>query len=151
MSASELEHFAVLARLDADERLALADALEELEVDAGTLLFDEGDPAEGLVLIEAGRVRVSSERTPRTVTLGPGASLGGLSLAAHGLREACAETTSRSRLLVLRRDAYERLVREEPRAACRLIEGVLADTVDLLRSGLDDWMGGSVDPGDLSD
>ena len=77
--------------------------------------------------------------------LGAGASLGGLSLATCGPREACAETTSRSRLLVLRRDGYERLAANAPRVACQLLEGVLADTVEILRGALEDLVGSSVD------
>jgi CRP-like cAMP-binding protein len=137
-----LETFPLLARLRGEEREALSEALEALDVDAGTLLFDEGDPAVGLVLVAEGRVRVASRRTGEQAELGPGASLGAFSLAAHGVREARAETTSRCRLLVLGRDAYERLVADAPRTACRLMEGVLADTARLLRGDLE----ASVDP-----
>jgi NTE family protein len=137
-----LEAFPLLARLRGAERETLARALATLEVEAGTLLFDEGDPALGLVLVAEGRVRVASRRSGVQGELGPGASLGAFSLAAAGVREARAETTSRSRLLLLDRDAYERLVADAPRTACRLLEGVLADTARLLRGA----GGASVDP-----
>lgn len=137
-----LEAFPLLVRLGIEERGVLVQALESLEVDAGTLLFDEGDPAEGLVLVAEGRVRVACRRTGEQAELGPGTSLGAFSLAVHGVREARAETTSRSRLLLLRRDAFERLVADAPRTACRLLEGVLADTARLLRGDIE----ASVDP-----
>lgn len=149
--SDELADFALLARLGGGERRALAEALVSLNVEAGTLLFEEGDPAEGLVLVAEGRVRVGSRRGGEAAEFGPGASLGAFSLVARGLREARAETTARSRLLVLRRDAYERLAREAPRAACRLLEGVLADTAALLRSGLDGAGAASVDRIENSD
>lgn len=140
--SEDLDAFPLLARLGSEEREALGDALEALEVDAGTLLFDEGDPAAGLVLVAEGRVRVACRRTGEQAELGPGASLGAFSLAGSGVREARAETTSRSRLLLLRRDAYERLVADAPRTACRLLEGVVADTAQLLRGDIR----ASVDP-----
>ena len=138
----DLGAFPLLARLRGGERETLARALEALEVEAGTLLFDEGDPAVGLVLVAEGRVRLASRRTGEQAELGPGTALGAFSLAAHGVREARAETTSRSRLLLLRRDAYERLAANAPQTACRLLEGVLADTARLLRGDL----AASVDP-----
>ncbi len=131
-----LEGFALLSRLGPTERQVLAEALEELEVDAGTLLFEEGDPAECLVLVAKGGVRLRSRLTGEAAELGPGASLGAFSLATAGVREARAETTSRTRLLMLRRDAYRRLAVSAPRAACLLLEGVVADTALLLRGGL---------------
>lgn len=135
MSAPALERFALLAGLDREERRALSRAIESVELDAGALLFEEGDPAEGLVLLLEGRVRVASRRAPEAAELGPGAALGAFSLVEAGLREARVETLSRSRLLVLRRDAYERLAAESPGAACRLLEGILRDTASLLRRG----------------
>jgi NTE family protein len=131
--SESLDAFPLLARLESAEREALAEVLEALEVDAGTLLFDEGDPAVGLVLVAEGRVRVACRHTGEQAELGPGASLGAFSLAVQGVREARAETASRSRLLLLRRDAYESLAADAPRAACRLMEGVVADTAQLLR------------------
>lgn len=144
-----LDRFPLLARLGPLERQALGEELEILDVGPGTLLFEEGDPAEGLLLVAEGRVRVRSRRSAEAAELGAGAALGAFSLALRGVREARAETTSRSRLLLLRRDAYERLAASAPAAACRLLEGVIADTASLLRSELEpaDAHGASVDRG----
>lgn len=147
MSAALLERFALLAGLGREARLALARAIESVEVDAGTLLFAEGDPAEGLVLLVEGRVRVASQRAPEAAAeLGPGTALGAFSLVERGLREARVETLSRSRLLVLRRDAYEQLAVDAPSAACQLLEGILRDTASLLRDGIGRGEVRSVDP-----
>ena len=135
MSASALERFALLAGLGREERRALARAVESVKVEAGTLLFEEGDPAEGLVLLVEGRVRVASRRAPEAAELGPGSALGAFSLVEAGLREARVETLSRSHLLVLSRDAYQQLAADSPGAACRLLEGILRDTAILLRDG----------------
>ena len=151
MTPLELKRFPLLAALGEDERAALVDELESVDVGPGTVLFEQGDPAEGLVLLVDGRVRVESNRIAAPAELGPGTALGAFSLAAGGAREARAETTSRSRLLVLRRDGYERLVAHAPVAACRLLEAVLADASALLREGLDEFAGISVDPSSGTD
>lgn len=136
MSGVDLKRFHLLAELEASEREAVADELEWLELAAGTVLFDEGEQSEGLLFVAEGGVRVESARAGEGVDLGPGAALGALSLAASGPREVRAETTSRSRILVLRRSAFRRFADAQPRAACRLLEAILRDTARLGREAL---------------
>ncbi len=124
----------VLGRLEPADLPLVEAACEAVEVEAGAVLFEQGDVAEGLVLIEEGRVRVESSRAPGSLELGAGASLGAFSLIGAGLREARAETTSRSRLRLLARDSFRRLREEAPDTACRLLEGVLADAATWLRT-----------------
>jgi hypothetical protein len=56
-----------------------------------------------------------------------------------------AETTSRTRLLVLRRSAYQRFAAAEPRGACRLLEAILRETASLGREALAEAARGGVD------
>ena len=143
MNDTDLKRFDLLAELPQDARQAVAEELETLELDAGTTLFEEGEPGEGLLLVVEGGVRVESSRAPRGVELGAGAALGAFSLVVRGPRQARAETTSRSRILVLRRSAFRRFADAEPHAACRLLEAILRETVRLgLAAVLD---GGGVD------
>jgi CRP/FNR family cyclic AMP-dependent transcriptional regulator len=141
----DLKRFTLLADLAEDEREKLAEELEELRLEEGTVLFDEGDPGEGLLFVAEGGLRVQSSRTPDSAALGPGASLGALALVVTGPREARAEATSRSRLLVLPRSAFRRFADAEPRAACRLLEAILRDTARLGREALDSVGPGAVD------
>ncbi|MDJ0852623.1 MAG: cyclic nucleotide-binding domain-containing protein [Myxococcota bacterium] len=136
MSLDDLKAFPLLAELDESEREAVSEALEELRLDAGTLLFDEGEESDGLLFVAEGAVRIESSRAGEGVDVGPGASLGAFSLVARGEREARAETTSRSRILVLRRHGFGRLRDESPRAACRLLEAVVRETARLSRAAL---------------
>lgn len=148
MSAVEdldLKRFTLLSELEEPEREAVAEELEEVVLEAGTLVFDEGEQGEGLLFVAEGGVRVESSRATQPAELGPGASLGAFSLVTSGPREARAETTSRSRLLVLRRSAFRRLAGAEPRAACRLLEAILRETARLGREALDDEAGLGVD------
>jgi CRP-like cAMP-binding protein len=142
----DLKRLTLLAELEEDEQRAVAEQLEPLDLEPGTLIFDEGEQGEGLVFVAEGSVRVESFRAQRGVELGPGASLGAFSLVASGPREVRAETTSRTRLLVLRRSAFRRFADTEPRAACRLLEAILRETARLGRVAIARAAAGDVDP-----
>ena len=146
MSALDLKRLTLLAELEEAERQAVAEELEPLALEAGTLLFDEGEQGEGLLFIVEGGVRVESFRTQPGLELGPGAALGAFSLVASGPREVRAETTSRTRVLVLRRSSFRRFADAEPRAACRLLEAILRETSRLGRQALESATTGDVDP-----
>ena len=146
MSDLGLERLTLLVELEEAERQAVAEELEQLDLEPWTLLFDEGEQGEGLVFIVEGGVRVESFRAQRGVDLGPGASLGAFSLVASGPREVRAETTSRTRILVLRRSGFRRFADTEPRAACRLLEAILRETSRLGREAIANATAADVDP-----
>jgi len=136
VSGAELSRFPLLATLDDAEREALAGALEALELDRGERLFDVGDPADGLLLVAAGRVALASDAHGARGEFGPGAALGAISLVDDGVRVARAETVSRARVLHLGRDAYRRFADAQPRAACRLLEALLREQAHTTREAL---------------
>ena len=133
MSAEELGKFSLLAQLDDSERGSLANELEPLELEAGTPLFREGEPADGALFVAEGRVRVHSFRAGLDAEFGAGEALGTLSLVVDGPREATAETLSRARVWRLSRGAYRRLSEVAPATACRLLEGVLREYAGAVR------------------
>lgn len=137
MNAVELKRFQLLAELEDEEREAIVDVLEPVELDARVELFAAGEQSEGLCFVAEGGVRVESARVDGSaLELGPGAVLGALSLVSSGARETSAETTSRTRVYVLRRSSFRRFADEAPRAACRLLEAILRDTARLGREAL---------------
>jgi CRP-like cAMP-binding protein len=137
LNAVELKRFQLLAELEDEEREAIVDVLEPVELDARVELFAAGEQSEGLCFVAEGGVRVESARVDGSaLELGPGAVLGALSLVSSGARETSAETTCRSLLYVLRRSAFRRFADEAPRAACRLLEAILRDTARLGREAL---------------
>jgi len=131
--ALDLKLFPLLDSLTPGERGELADVLEPLELEPGAIVFEEGDPAQGLLLLAEGRLRLRSDRAEEAGDLGPGAVLGTLAIVAGGVREATAEAASRCRLWLLRRDAFDRFVELSPRAACRLLQAILREYAALLR------------------
>jgi CRP-like cAMP-binding protein len=136
VTAASLDGFPLLAGLDAQERASLAAELDCLEVGPGYRVCVEGEPGEGLLLVAEGCVRASSAAGGAAGEFGPGSTLGGLSLVSPGLRRVSVETLSRSRLFLLRRSAYERLLSSAPRAAARLLEALLREGGQLASEAL---------------
>lgn len=142
MIQAELKRFQLLAELEEQEREAIAEVLELVELAEGVELYAAGEQGDGLCFVAEGGVRVERGRPSAAagsaawLELGPGAALGAFSLVTSGPREARAETTSRTRVLVLRRSAFRRFADAEPRAACRLLEAILRDTARIGRQAL---------------
>lgn len=142
MTEPDLKQFSALAELAEPEREAVADLLEPLELGPDRQLFREGQEAEGLLLVESGALRLESKRQGALGACGAGTVLGGLSLVAVGPREATAVATERSRVWLLSRTSFHRLVEDAPRAGCRLLAAVLADVAQAVRGGLSELASG---------
>lgn len=137
MTADDLKRFSVLAECSDDDRDTIAQLLEERVLRPGSPLFREGSEAEGLVLVAEGALRLESRRVGKLGTVRAGAAIGGVSLAAVGKREVAAVAEARTTVWVLERTAFRRLAEDAPRAACRIIEGVLAQFAAATRGSLD--------------
>ncbi len=137
MSADRLKRFAILSSLVEEDRAVLDELLDEIDLEAGEPLFQEGHESEGLVLVERGALRLESRRVRQAGKITVGGDLGALSLIAVGVREVTAVASEPTRVLVLSRSSFMRLSDDAPRAAARLLEAVLADTAAQLRQGLD--------------
>ncbi len=102
--------------LDRVDVARLIGALEEVTLPAGTVLFTEGAEADGLYLLERGRVVVSvqtAQGEQPVAELGAPAHFGELGLLLAG-RTGSARTVSDVRLWRLPRHRFEQLVRERP-------------------------------------
>ena len=121
-------------RLVADEDLGQLDRETALHVAAaGTTLFEEGDPADGVSAVLDGSVEVvTAGRT--LATLGPGSVLGELSLfTSSATRTATARATTPVRMITWRADDVPgRLARHE-----RLATAIVADMAFVLAERLD--------------
>lgn len=133
----ELKVFAIFSELSEDERELVGDLLETVELDAREQLFAEGQESEGLVLVESGALVLASSRTGPLGPLLAGDSAGAASLVTVGPREATAVATEATRIYVLSRESFRRLVEDAPRAACRILEAAFADLASAAREGLD--------------
>ena len=136
MKAQALAQFALLSELESEELDALCEVLEPQELARGSILFEEGDPADGLVLIAEGRLRIKCLRAGDLGEIGEGEVIGASSLAGPGSRETTAVAVSNARVYTLSRDGFQSLVRGEPRVACKIAGASLRALADTLREGL---------------
>ncbi len=137
MNGADLKRFAPFAELSEEELAMVSDLVEARELGMGEIVVEEGDEADGLVLVALGSLLLSSARVGELVTLPAGRHLGGTSLAALGRRELTAAAAEASRVLLFPRSAFLRLSDDAPRAATRILEAILRDLASTLRSGLD--------------
>jgi CRP-like cAMP-binding protein len=121
-------------RLVADQDLDQLDREIAVRVaDAGSTLFDEGDPTDGVAAILEGSVEVTKGGRS-LATLGPGSVLGELSLfVPSASRTATARAISSVRMVTWRADDVQtRLARHE-----RLATAIVADMAFVLAERLD--------------
>lgn len=90
----------------------------------GTVLFEEGQPGDRMYVIQSGRVqilkKIGAVRFP-LASLGPGDSVGEMSLLDGQPRSADAVVSEDATLLVVERETFEQLVRENGEVAVRLM------------------------------
>lgn len=132
--ASEMLRGLCPFRLVREEDLAqLVSETVAVVAEAGTVLFEDGDPADGVSALVEGDVEVL-KRGRVVGTLGPGAVLGEVSLFVPGsARTATARAASPVRLVTWRaEDVPARLTRREP-----LATAIAADLAHVLAARLD--------------
>lgn len=127
----------VLGTMDADARKQLREALEPIAVPAGTVLVREGDPADCLFLVAAGRLRVTTTDADGDDVLlaeiGRGDLVGEMALITNRPRTATVHVLRDAHLLRLSTAAFTNLVANHPESARR----ISTEMVDrLLRSRL---------------
>jgi CRP-like cAMP-binding protein len=99
----------------------IAEVMTQVEVPAGQVLIQQGQPGAGILIVEEGSVVV--ERPGREpIELGPGEFLGELALlTTEGVRTARVRTTTTSVLLAMGRQEFLDLLQEEPRIAVAML------------------------------
>jgi CRP-like cAMP-binding protein len=117
----------LFADLSPDELRTLADRLTELELPAGQPVVRQGEPGDAFYLVARGQLAVQVEpgdesasgpAEPHQVTvLGPGEHFGELSLLSDQPRSASVVTLTHSRLFVLRKADFDRLLRSNAEAS----------------------------------
>ncbi|NNL86444.1 MAG: cyclic nucleotide-binding domain-containing protein [Myxococcales bacterium] len=132
-----MKRFSVLSELTEAERELLVELLEERELQAGEALFLEGEESDGLVLVESGALRLTSERAGTLGLVSAGGSIGGMALVSVGQRELSAVAEEASHVRLLSRSAFRRLVEDAPRVGCRILETCVVEFAGVVRECLD--------------
>jgi CRP-like cAMP-binding protein len=119
MDAATLSSISLFADLDEERRARLAEVCSEMEVDAGTMLVQEGDFGYSMFAILSGTALVTREGATLR-ELGPGDVFGEIAVLSSGRRTATVTSTSAMRLVVaMNRDVW-RLERESPAVGAAL-------------------------------
>ncbi|NJN86996.1 MAG: SLC26A/SulP transporter family protein [Leptolyngbyaceae cyanobacterium SL_7_1] len=99
----------------------IIDYLEELDVDAGYVLFHQGETATALYIIEFGQVTIwaesNSQTTRRVQTLGSGSFVGEMEFFSGIFHHTSGITDTGSTLYRLSQDAFVRMREESPQTA----------------------------------
>jgi EmrB/QacA subfamily drug resistance transporter len=114
-AAEFLSQVPLFAGLDAELRTALGARAGTVRLEAGEWLFHEGEPADAMYVIRAGRVEVVNEANGAVIReLGRGDVLGELALLTASPRSASARAARSSDLLVIRRPDFDGLLHSSP-------------------------------------
>ncbi|MEP7112937.1 MAG: cyclic nucleotide-binding domain-containing protein [Ilumatobacteraceae bacterium] len=109
--------------------VAVAAASDEVRVDAGSTIIEEGAVEDHLFVVVAGRVRVHRGDTT-LVELGPGAIVGELAVLVPEPRSATVSALEPTLLLTVRKPVLDELLLDWP----ELANGVIASLVAKLRA-----------------
>src|SRR5687767_15639164 len=116
----------ILEQLEEADLRSLASSLEYRRLPAGGLVFAEGGPPDAMFILTDGRVKIGRggaagdfERV--LTTLEPGESFGELGLLLDEPRSAGARTVTDATVYRLSREAFDRMVAAQDRAAVKLM------------------------------
>lgn len=121
-TAAFLRYVPVLSGLADDLLERLADQIREVHVRAGGWIMREGEAAESLFIVRAGRLKVVAEGPPESLigVLRRGDVVGELALLREGARCASVRALRDSELLELAREPFEAMVQQAPSFALGL-------------------------------
>lgn len=114
------ERLALLSRCDllrylpADEIASLLDHTQLREVRAGEIVFKAGDQGDALYVVAEGLVEVLDNQKQTLAELNEGQAFGEMALLSGGTRTATVRALRDSRLLVITKQNFDRLLAENP-------------------------------------
>jgi CRP/FNR family transcriptional regulator, cyclic AMP receptor protein len=111
--------------LEDDDRVELANVIDEAHVAAGEFLFQAGDPGDSLFIVQSGEIELFIKDTAGQkivlATPSPGDMFGELAMLDYGPRTATAVALQDSEILVLDRDDLVLLFQKKPEAALHML------------------------------
>jgi len=127
--------------LNEDDRVALANVVDELKVPVNHTLFQAGDPGDSLFIIRVGQIELFiKDTTGQKIVLHTaeaGDMFGELAMLDSGARTATALALTESEVLVLDRDDLVLLFKRKPEAALHMLaalSGLTRKADELLRT-----------------
>jgi len=136
-----LANIRMFENLNEDDRIALANVVDEVKVPEGHTLFQTGDPGDSLFIVRVGQIELFIKDTVgQKIVLHvaqPGDMFGELAMLDSGPRTATALALMDSEVLVLDRDDLILLFQRKPEAALNMLaslSGLTRKADELLRT-----------------
>lgn len=136
-----LSHIRMFEHLNEDDRVALANVIDESKLSAGQTLFHAGDPGDSLFIVREGEVELYIKDTVGQkivlTTAQAGDMFGELAMLDSGPRTATALALTDCEVLVLDRDDLVLLFQRKPEAALHMLgalSGLTRKADELLRT-----------------
>jgi CRP-like cAMP-binding protein len=136
VTGASLRRFEVFAALDDAELQAVAGLLQARELTPEQRLWREGDPSDGLWLLDEGVVRFETRGEGPLGQRAAPACFGCASLVGAPQREASAHAEGRAHAWLLSKTAFDELVERAPRAAARVVAAIAAELAAVLHEGV---------------
>jgi len=138
----DLSETSLLRGLSAAQLTHMRQLMRAQELAAGTLLFREGDPGDGLYVLTQGSISIvggGEGSRQRFVSYSPGAMLGELAMLDGGSRTADAVADCDSVVYTLSRERYQSLAQTDPVLGERLSRNIALNLSERLRSATVAW------------
>jgi serine/threonine protein phosphatase PrpC len=116
----------------------------------GDEILREGEPGDDLFILLKGKVRLHKDGAFVT-NLGPGAHFGEMALVDKGPRSVSASAEDRTRALVLKRQDFNEIIRNDPRLSVKLLWSFVQVLAQRLRKTTADLTGARQDTPDVTD
>jgi SulP family sulfate permease len=134
-AALAMHQIDMCAGLDARELARLRDFLTAVHYPAGSLLCHAGEQADRMWMLLSGSVSIRANETSsrRIVALAQGTTIGEMALIEGGVRSASAIADEPVDALLLTKEGFESLMRDEPRLAAAMMNNLAREIVRRLR------------------
>jgi PPM family protein phosphatase len=145
-----LRQMPLFRHLTYKEILRVLSVTQVVDFNAGDEILREGAPGDDMFILLKGKVRLHKDGALVTY-LGPGAHLGEMALVDKQPRSVSAAAEDRTRALVLRRQDFNDIIRNEPRLSVKLLWSFVQVLAQRLRKTTADLTGVRQEIPDVSD
>jgi len=135
----DLSRVELFSKFTPEEQAKFLEVIEEVDLKAGEILFEEGEAGDALLIVYDGAVRVFRALDPQTgeekslALLDAGSYLGEMSLMDGTPRSASARAETDSTILRISRKNFIKLLHDFPQAAIRLFVSFMSVVSERLR------------------
>lgn len=144
VSKERLKKFTLFKDFSDAELKKISAIIKEISYPKGTAVYDEGSPGQGLHIIEKGRVRVTRKtkvggKQVLTV-LKANSFFGELSILDGRSHSASIEALEKTKVLVIKKEDMDRLLKQHPQVAYKIVRDITIAICEILRSMNDKFM-----------